>query len=238
MSTLKTKNKENKRGRFRNMSTETLRKEGFGIVFDNEESRIIYTYPLSVKSATKISKIRCLLDGIPQKEIYNVGYFKTAKSPESHIGPFKNAIDFLVPDREIVYAAQSGIVLEIKEDSTTFGDGEKFRDYANYITIEHDKSYAPQRGHIEFIKEYSQYIHLERFSVSKMNIEIGQRIEKGRPIGIVGKSGWTDRDHLHFIVYREDGKSPFGFKSLKIKFKKNRHSLIALFLKLMFKLNI
>lgn len=71
-----------------------------------------------------------------------------------------------------------------------------------------------------------------------MDIEIGQYVKKGQPIGIVGKSGWTDRDHLHFIVYRKDKNFPFGFKSLKIKFEKNYHFLITLFLKLRFKLNI
>lgn len=123
MSTLKIKNKENKRGRFRDMSIEKLRKESSSSVFEySKKSQIIYEYPLKIKSAKKVSEIRCLLNGIPQEEIYNIGLFKAAKSPESHIGPFKNAVDFLIPDGEIVYAAQNGKVIEIKEDSKIFGD--------------------------------------------------------------------------------------------------------------------
>jgi murein DD-endopeptidase MepM/ murein hydrolase activator NlpD len=51
---------------------------------------------------------------------------------------------------------------------------------------------------------------------------IGSIVKTGQPIGFVGKTGWTDRDHLHFIVFRLEKDNPensFGFRSLEIKFR-------------------
>ncbi|KKT29210.1 hypothetical protein A3G55_02635 [Candidatus Giovannonibacteria bacterium RIFCSPLOWO2_12_FULL_44_25] len=138
-----------------------------------------------------------------------IGPFLTAISPHSHKGPFRWAIDFLVPDGTIVLAAENGKVIELKENSNKWGASPKFRDLLNFVTVQHKDG------------EYSQYCHLSKLSVSNAGLRIGSLVKKGQTIATVGKTGWTDRDHLHFIVFRGDAdpKNSFGFKSLRVKFE-------------------
>ncbi|MDD3774177.1 MAG: M23 family metallopeptidase [Patescibacteria group bacterium] len=61
---------------------------------------------------------------------------------------------------------------------------------------------------------------LAKNSVSRNGLKIGDKVKKGQVIARTGKTGWTDRDHLHFIVFRLDNQigNNHGFKSLKPKF--------------------
>ncbi|MEK7173936.1 MAG: hypothetical protein AAB710_02535 [Patescibacteria group bacterium] len=64
---------------------------------------------------------------------------------------------------------------------------------------------------------------MDQFSVTNLGLQIGSRVVQGQVVAIVGKTGWTDRDHLHFIVFRhdDDPDKPIPnahFKSLKVKF--------------------
>ena len=176
-------------------------------IWDDEET--IGTYVFPVQYGDEITaKEPALSAGIQKNELYRVGEFLAAKSPESHIGPFKWAIDLLVPDCMEVLAAEDGTVIEVREDSSEWGDGSEFRDKLNYLTIQHANG------------EFSQYCHLAQYSVRERHLQIGSKVKKLQPLAIVGKTGWTDRDHLHFIVFRKDSnpQNPFGFKSLKVRF--------------------
>ena len=148
--------------------------------------------------------------GIPVDKTYRCGKFFCATSPQSHIGPYRWAIDFLVPDGTPILAAHEGKVIEIHELSDQWGDGPEYRDLLNYMTIDHGNG------------EFSQYCHLAQKSVSQNGVEVGSLMKEGDQIGIVGKTGWTDRDHLHFCVFKVIGKNetPFTFKSLQPRFKK------------------
>ena len=107
-----------------------------------------------------------------------------------------------------VLASASGIVTEIQESSDKWGDDIKYRDYLNYVTIQHANG------------EFSQYCHLLQWSVRESGILIGSQVEQGQVIAKVGKTGLTDRDHLHFIVFRGfRNESPFQFKSLVPQFE-------------------
>mgnify|MGYP001583835847 CR=1 FL=1 len=187
------------------MDMEVLQKSASDPVWDAEETKLVYTYPVDPKVALSGEKF---CSGIPADELYRTDPFLCARSPQTHIGPFKWAVDFLVPDGSLVYAAQDGEVIEVSQNSTRWGDGEEFRDDLNYLTIQHRNG------------ECSQYCHLAAFSPRDLHAYPRRIVKQGQPIARVGKSGWTDRDHLHFVVLRPDQspQNPFGFKSLKVRF--------------------
>jgi murein DD-endopeptidase MepM/ murein hydrolase activator NlpD len=152
-----------------------------------------------------------LTENMPSDELYEMDGFWCATSPQSHIGPFLNAIDFLIPDGTPVLAAQEGEIVQIIQQHTAWGNGEQYRDTLNYMTLVHASG------------ELTQYCHLAQDSVSVLGLRIGSGVKQGQRIATVGKTGWTDRDHLHFLVFRDDKKNPinpFGFKSLVPRFRR------------------
>ena len=173
-------------------------------IWDEEGTASFYALPLP----STAPQVQNLWHDIPEDQLYFVSSFKCAKSPQSHIGPFRWAIDFLVPDGTPVLAACDGVVTEVKDDSNQWGDSPEFQNHLNFITIRHLNG------------EFTQYCHLAAGSARVNGLENGVRVSKGQRIATVSKSGWTDRDHLHFIVFRSDSRkeNPFGFKSLRIRF--------------------
>ncbi|OIO48112.1 MAG: hypothetical protein AUJ33_00325 [Parcubacteria group bacterium CG1_02_40_25] len=177
-------------------------------IWDNKKSQNIYSFPL-LSDRDWLAVGKKIARGISADQIYRVGNFLTAVSPQSHIGPYKHAIDFLVPDGTKILAAADGKVVEFCECHSVWGDDEKFRDKLNFITLEHANG------------EYSQCCHLAWRSVSDLGLQKGDKVLAGQQIGIVGKTGWTDREHLHFLVFRIDKLigNPFPFYSVQIRFK-------------------
>ncbi len=206
----------NNREQFRGMPMDELQKHANHLTWQiSESTRLSYGFPVSIKHKAAIVAGKDLSKGIPKEQLRKVGPFLTAASPESHIGPFLHAIDFLVPDGVQVLATHQGRIIEVVQDSDEWGDGPEFRDKLNYLTIQH----TSLDGSVEF----SQYCHLAKDSVRACGLKIGSTVNAGQVIAIVGKTGWTDRDHLHFIVFRNDGScgdNPFGFRSLTVKFQK------------------
>lgn len=187
------------------MNMDEVQQHADDSMWDNERSKLIHAYPVPLKQKVANTGLK-LLEGIPEDQIGRAGIFYTAASPQTHIGPFKNAVDFLVADGTPVLASADGWIVEIQQHSETWGDGPEFRDFLNYVTINHGD-------------EYSQYCHLTKNSVSKCKLRVGDNVKAGQQIGTVGKTGWTDRDHLHFMVFRADGgKNRFGTKSLIPRF--------------------
>ena len=123
----------------------------------------------------------------------------------------KWAVDFLVPDGTLVLAARDGRVHELYLKSKKWGPTEELAGETNYITIEHQDGSGPI--------EYSQYCHVAcpRWYRRQL-VKQGSWVKAGQPISYVEKNGWTDRDHLHFMVFRLDcdTSNPFGFKSLQV----------------------
>lgn len=76
--------------------------------------------------------------------------------------------------RSVVWASQSGVVV-LKERYVHSG---------NTIIIDH--------GH----GILSMYFHLETYA----NIQVGQKIRKGNPIGTMGKTGYANGYHLHWEI--------------------------------------
>lgn len=152
-------------------------------LWDDEPAKGQYIYPLLIDPKEAKEAGWKLAVGNPPDETYELDCYVCAKSPHSHLGPFRHAIDFLVPDGTPVLAAADGRVVEVQEHSTEWGTTSAFRDKLNYLTIAHPNG------------EFSQYCHLAPKSVSQGGIAVGSEVKRGQPIAIVGKTGWTDRDH-------------------------------------------
>ena len=182
-------------------------------ISDKSASRYDYPLPLNPDSAHLdwIDVGRRIADQtpvIPQNQLVINGPFLTCKSPESHTGAFLHAIDFLVPDGTVVIAGADGFIETIADIDRAWGPTKESAVSLNYITLRHcfgDKI------------ERSQYCHLEQNSCRALSLRIGDKVRKGQPLGFVGKTGWTDRDHLHFIVFRST-ETELGFESLVPRF--------------------
>jgi len=184
-------------------------------IWGDEASQLVYDLPLPIEAAK--TGLQFAAD-ISPKNIKHVGPFINAPSPETHYGPFRHAIDFLVVDGTPVLAASDGRVAKVVSSREGWGNGPEFRESMNYITISH----VLPSGRTE----YSQYCHLAKDSVPD-NVKVGAVVKKGQKIGRTGKTGWTDRDHLHFLVFRSPQSGDreeithAGHKSLVPKFSLN-----------------
>lgn len=183
-------------------------------IWTPEKSRLVYAYPLPLAAATSGEKFS---KDIPVEQTERVGPFIIAPSPDSHIGPFKQAQDFLVEDGTPILASRDGDIVDAVDMWDRWGPSEEYSRFLNYITIRHRQEIS-EGTHPYY--EYSQYCHLSQDSISNLGLERGAKVSQGQQIGIVGKTGWTDRDHLHFVVFRtphshdREEVRQVGFKSL------------------------
>ena len=121
-------------------------------------------------------------------------------------------VDFRVPTyvemREgvAVLAAAPGVVKALRDGMDDVSVREvgreslKGRDAGNGVVIDHGDGWE------------SQYSHLRKGSVS---VAVGQQVETGDRLGLIGLSGNTEFPHLHFSV-RHDGKTLDPFTGLEI----------------------
>lgn len=85
------------------------------------------------------------------------------------------AIDMVAAaPRSVVWASQAGIVV-LKE---------RYAHSGNTIIIDHGYGIL------------SMYFHLETYA----NIEVGQKLKKGNPVGTMGKTGYANGYHLHWEI--------------------------------------
>lgn len=85
------------------------------------------------------------------------------------------AVDLAARQKSVVWACQDGKVV-VKD---------RFERAGNTIVVDH--------GH----GIISLYCHLDSFA----NIDVGDRVEKGNPVGIMGKTGYATNDHLHWALF-------------------------------------
>ncbi|WP_448318231.1 M23 family metallopeptidase [Streptomyces sp. CO7] len=86
--------------------------------------------------------------------------------------------DFAVPTGTKVFAAHEGTV--VKAGGWGAGDGPA---YGNAVVIKHDNG------------TYSQYAHL-----SKIQVNIGEKVNTGEQIALSGNTGNSSGPHLHFEI--------------------------------------
>lgn len=64
--------------------------------------------------------------------------------------------------------------------------------------------------------KYAFYAHMQRGSITRLGLRVGQRIRAGQVIGLLGNSGNSDAPHLHFHIM--DGPDPLNSNGLPFEF--------------------
>ncbi|MEM8524249.1 MAG: M23 family metallopeptidase [Bacteroidota bacterium] len=109
--------------------------------------------------------------------------FHAAGNPDQH------AYDFDLPEGSIFIAARSGIVVKVVKDQASNGGG-----VGNYLVIDHEDD------------TFGLYYHSPKDGIY---VEVGDEIEQGQTLGIVGRSGLAGYPHLHFIVVKRRYNYPY-----------------------------
>ncbi|GAA0493952.1 M23 family metallopeptidase [Salinibacillus aidingensis] len=100
-------------------------------------------------------------------------------------GSFHKGMDIARPSNRSIYAADNGVVVSAGYDGG----------YGNRIVINHKNGYR------------TTYSHL-----SSIRVNVGQTVQKGQVIGIMGSTGNSTGVHLHFEVYKNGAlKNPANF---------------------------
>ncbi len=120
----------------------------------------------------------------------------------SHKGLSAYAVDFPVPVGTPIYAAREGIVVGAEGSNNFGGASPEYRQYANYIIIEHSDG------------TMGNYYHLKQEGAVAT---IGQKVSKGDLIGYSGNTGYSSGPHLHFSVSKVDPVSMRRAINLPIK---------------------
>ena len=94
---------------------------------------------------------------------------------------YHSGVDIAAPEATTILAAADGIVT-VANGSDSWGEG-----YGYYVTIQHNETYE------------TLYAHCLAVFVT-----VGQEVQQGEVIALVGSTGYSTGSHLHFEV-REDG---------------------------------
>lgn len=108
--------------------------------------------------------------------------------PSHNTDESRYAFDFGLPVGDTICAATNGFVVGVIEDYRFGGRQEKWRDFANLITV-----YNPETA------MFVQYVHLD-YKGSLVNL--GDSVWTGQKIAIAGMTGFTNIEHLHFNCLR------------------------------------
>lgn len=140
-----------------------------GSAFAVHQDSYVYKLPFSSGSSVMVSQ----------------GY----NGESTHKGLSAYAVDFPVPVGTPVYAAREGIVVGSEGGNNFGGVGAEYRQYANYVIIEHSDG------------TMGNYYHLKQGGAIA---RIGQKVSKGELIGYSGNTGNSSGPHLHFSVSKVD----------------------------------
>ncbi|MDD5053343.1 MAG: M23 family metallopeptidase [Sulfuricurvum sp.] len=144
--------------------------------------------------------------------IYNIPFAKGSEicvsqgyhGETSHKGLSAYAVDFPVPVGTPIYAAREGVVVGAEASNNLGGASPEYRQYANYVIIEHSDG------------TMGNYYHLKQGGVA---VSIGQKIAKGDLIAYSGNTGYTSGPHLHFSVSKVDPISMRRPMNLPVKMR-------------------
>lgn len=102
----------------------------------------------------------------------------------THVGPFRFAIDFDMPEGTPVVAAREGVVLLAEDGHGPGGPDPRFLREVNRVVIAHADG------------TLARYVHLRK----GLAVKPGQRVAAGQRLGDSGSSGQASAPHLHFDV--------------------------------------
>jgi|GEM_PF-3527407 len=118
----------------------------------------------------------------------------------SHYGSSTYAVDFSVAEGTTIVAARGGIVRATRSDSDSGCPDTSCADDANYVVIDHGDA------------TFATYLHLEYDGV---DVEVGDMVATGQPIGRSGNTGFSSGPHLHLEISDVFGQSlPVRFEEL------------------------
>lgn len=120
-------------------------------------------------------------------------------SPSTHRGV--NALDFTMPEGQVIVAARNGVVVKIKEDSNRGCPSNDCMSDGNFVRILHDDGTMAEYHHLQF---------------NGALVALGDVVAQGQEIAKCGATGFATGPHLHFIVFKTDGTSQI---TIKTKFK-------------------
>jgi len=159
-----------------------VQKQAFETEIANLESALKFGLdPNTIPSAgTKVFRF-------PLKNVRYTQYFGNTdfatKNPTVYNGKGHNGIDFAASIGTAVMAADSGVITNVINTSSSRRCG-----YGKWITVKHPTGLS------------TLYAHL-----SLATVKVGNSVEAGQVIGYSGNTGFTTGPHLHFGVYVTKG---------------------------------
>ena len=102
------------------------------------------------------------------------------KHPVLKVKKLHTGVDFVAPEGTPVLAVKEAVVLRVQESTAGYG---------NNIVLKIDDEIC------------AMYAHL-----SRIDVKVGDRVEKGAVIGAVGNTGASTGPHLHFEIIQKDKK--------------------------------
>lgn len=116
------------------------------------------------------------------------------------------ATDFDMPTGTLFVAARGGIVSYLDEDEPSEGGGA-----GNMVIVDHGDGTS------------ALYLHSPKDGIL---VDVGDQVQPGDVLGVVGQSGLAGYPHLHFIVV--EGSTAFPYHSIPVTFRNARPTHIAL----------
>ena len=100
-------------------------------------------------------------------------------------------MDFACPPGNPIYATGDGTVITVKQDRGGYG---------KHVEVDHGFGYV------------TRYAHM-----SRMDVEVGQKVRRGDCLGLSGRNGRITGPHLHYeVIYRKNYVNPALFMDLDI----------------------
>lgn len=92
------------------------------------------------------------------------------------------------PSADIVAAAEGTVIVaENLTKGSTYPNGP--RTYGNYVIIDHGNGYFTCYGHMQY---------------NSITVKVGDKVNKGQKIGVMGTTGYSTGNHLHFEIRQGD----------------------------------
>lgn len=162
-------------------------------IFSVQPWRLILWMFVLCLSACSSAPVKTVAPAIPKEPV-----FQSAPPPPPFIHPVPGArissmfakyivksrnrphhgVDFAAPEGTPVYAASSGVVLNA--DMGSLSDA-----FGKVVLIEHGDKLQSLSAHL-----------------SRIDVQIGDFVQAGQQIGLVGKTGRATGPHLHFELWR------------------------------------
>ena len=117
---------------------------------------------------------------LPVNKFSVSGWFGYEPDPIGSGIRFHKAVDLAASRGTDIFAAAAGKVITAKYSSS----------YGNYVVILHSNGYSTLYAH-----------------ASKLLVKEGDKVEQGRVIALVGTTGYSTGNHLHFEIIQPNGKT-------------------------------